>query len=107
MGTYWDDFLKEYPWMNGMKTVMVLEAFWHYCKGTNELEKVIQRVWEECNKPAVMCRFYIKFKKLSSATNDNGIWWITMDYAWCKKRGSMVVLRGKIGNGDAGDRACR
>ena len=30
-----------------------------------------------------------------------------MDYAWCKKRGSVVVLRGKIGNGDTGDRVCQ
>ena len=55
----------------------------------------------------VMCRFYIKFRKDSGTTNNNGRWWITMDYAWCKKRGSIVVLRGKIGNGDTGDRACR
>ena len=54
----------------------------------------------------VMCRFYIKFRKGSSTTNDNGRWWIAMDYAWCKKRGSVVVLRGKIGNGDTGDRVC-
>ena len=53
-----------------------------------------------------MCRFYIKFRKGSSTTNDNGRWWIAMDYAWCKKRGSVVVLRGKIGNGDTGDRVC-
>ena len=56
---------------------------------------------------AVMCRFYIKFRKCSSTTNENGRWWIALDYAWCKKRGSIVVLRGKIGNGDTGDRACR
>ena len=55
----------------------------------------------------VMCRFYIKFRKGSSTTNNNGRWWIAMDYAWCKKRGSIVVLRGKIGNGDTGDRVCR
>jgi len=55
----------------------------------------------------VMCRFYIKFRKGSSTTNDNGRWWIALDYAWCKKRGSIVVLRGKIGNGDDGERACR
>jgi hypothetical protein len=55
----------------------------------------------------VMCRFYIKFRKGSSTTNDNGRWWIALDYAWCKKRGSIVVLRGKIGNGDTGDRVCR
>jgi hypothetical protein len=54
----------------------------------------------------VMCRFYIKFRRGSSTTNDNGRWWITLDYAWCKKRGSIVVLRGKIGNGDTGDRVC-
>ena len=54
----------------------------------------------------VMCRFYIKFRKGSSTTNNNGRWWIAMDYAWCKKRGSVVVLRGKIGNGDTGDRMC-
>jgi hypothetical protein len=54
----------------------------------------------------VMCRFYIKFRKGSSTTNDNGRWWIALDYAWCKKRGSIVVLRGKIGNGDTGDRVC-
>ena len=54
----------------------------------------------------VMCRFYIKFRKGSSTTNNNGRWWIAMDYAWCKKRGSVVVLRGKIGNGDTGDRTC-
>jgi hypothetical protein len=55
----------------------------------------------------VVCCFYIKFKKGSSTTNDNGRWWITMDWAWCKKRGSIVVLQGKIGNGNTGDRACR
>lgn len=54
----------------------------------------------------VMCRFYIKFRKNTSTTNDNGRWWIAMDWAWCKKRGSIVVLRGKIGNGDTGDRVC-
>jgi hypothetical protein len=53
-----------------------------------------------------MCRFYIKFRKNSSTTNNNGRWWITMDYAWCKKRGNVVVLRGNIGNGDTGDRMC-
>ena len=55
----------------------------------------------------VMCRFYIKFRKGSSTTNYNSRWWIALDYAWCKKRGSIVVLRGKIGNGDTGDRVCR
>jgi len=58
----------------------------------------------------VMCRFYIKLRKASSTTNDNGRWWIALDYAWCKKRGSIVVLQGKIGNGDTGDtgdRVCR
>ena len=55
----------------------------------------------------VMCRFYFKFRRGSSTANDNGRWWIALDYAWCKKRGSIVVLRGKIGNGDTGDRACR
>jgi hypothetical protein len=54
----------------------------------------------------VMRCFYLKFRKNSSTTNGNGRWWITMDYAWCKKRGSVVVLRGKIGNGDAEDRKC-
>jgi len=54
----------------------------------------------------VMCRFYVKFRKNSSTTNDNGRWWIAMDWAWCKKRGSIVVLQGKIGNGDTGDRMC-
>ena len=65
---------------------------------------------ESQNQPsylgAVMCRFYIKFRKGSSTTNNNGRWWIAMDYAWCKKIGSVVVLRGKIGNGDTGDRMC-
>ena len=61
---------------------------------------------EALNIADVMCRFYIKFRKGSSTTNDNGKWWIAMDYAWCKKRGSVVVLRGKIGNGDTGDRVC-
>ena len=55
----------------------------------------------------VMCRFYIKFRKNSSTTNDNGRWWIVMNWAWCKKRGGIVVLRGKIGNGDTSDRVCR
>ena len=32
----------------------------------------------------VMCRFYIKFRKGSSTTNNNGRWWIAMDYAWWK-----------------------
>ena len=55
----------------------------------------------------VMCRFYIKFRKNSSTTNNNGRWWVAMDWACCKKRGSKVVLRGKIGNGDTGDRVCQ
>ena len=55
----------------------------------------------------LLCAVYIKFRKGSSTTNDNGRWWIALDYALCKKRGSIVVLRGKIGNGDTGDRVCR
>ncbi len=72
-----------------------------------ENETLINHEISALNIADVMCRFYIKFRKGSSTTNDNGRWWVAMDYAWCKKRGSVVVLRGKIGNGDTGDRACR
>lgn len=71
-----------------------------------ENETSINHEISALNIADVMCRFYIKFRKGSSTTNDNGKWWIAMDYAWCKKRGSVVVLRGKIGNGDTGDRVC-
>jgi hypothetical protein len=72
-----------------------------------ENETLINHEISALNIADVMCRFYIKFRKGSSTTNNNGRWWVAMDYAWCKKRGSVVVLRGKIGNGDTGDRACR
>jgi len=71
-----------------------------------ENETSINHEISALNIADVMCRFYIKFRKGSSTTNNNGRWWIAMDYAWCKKRGSVVVLRGKIGNGDTGDRMC-
>ena len=71
-----------------------------------ENETSINHEISALNIADVMCRFYIKFRKGSSTTNNNGRWWIAMDYAWCKKRGSVVVLRGKIGNGDTGDRVC-
>ena len=71
-----------------------------------ENETSINHEISALNIADVMCRFYIKFGKGSSTTNNNGRWWIAMDYAWCKKRGSVVVLRGKIGNGDTGDRMC-
>ncbi len=35
---------------------------------------------------------------------DGGLLWIGLG---AKKRGSIIVLRGKIGNGDSGDRVCR
>jgi len=73
---------------------------------TKENENSINNEISALNIADVMCRFYIKFRKGSSTTNNNGRWWIAMDYAWCKKRGSVVVLRGKIGNGDTGDRMC-
>ena len=72
-----------------------------------ENETSINHEISALNIANVMCRFYIKFRKDSSTTNDNGRWWIALHYAWCKKRGSIVVLRGKIGNGDTGDRVCR
>ncbi len=72
----------------------------------NEEQKLNEPQNSALNIADVMCRFYIKFRKNSSTTNNNGRWWIAMDWAWCKKRGSIVVLRGKIGNGDTGDRVC-
>ena len=72
----------------------------------NEEQKLNEPQNTALNIADVMCRFYIKFRKNSSTTNNNGRWWIAMDWAWCKKRGSIVVLRGKIGNGDTGDRVC-
>ena len=72
-----------------------------------ENETSINHEISALNIADVMCCFYIKFRKGSSTTNNNGRWWVAMDYAWCKKRGSVVVLRGKIGNGDTGDRVCR
>lgn len=71
-----------------------------------ENETSINHEISALNIADVMCRFYIKFRKCSSTSNNNGRWWIAMNYAWCKKRGSVVVLRGKIGNGDTGDRMC-
>jgi hypothetical protein len=72
----------------------------------NEEQKLNEPQNSALNIADVMCRFYIKFRKNSSTTNNNGRWWIAMDWAWRKKRGSIVVLRGKIGNGDTGDRVC-
>ena len=74
---------------------------------SKENETSINHEISALNIADVMCRFYVKFRKCSSTTNDNGRWWIAMDYAWYKKRGSVVVLRGKIGNGDTGDRVCQ
>ena len=53
MGTYWDDFLKEYPWISGAKLPTILQAFWEYCKRHEDFDKTMQRAREECNKPAV------------------------------------------------------
>jgi hypothetical protein len=39
MGTYWDDFLREYPDAAKLAPVVMLEAFWRYCQGGKERER--------------------------------------------------------------------
>lgn len=36
MGTYWDDFIKEYKdYLHTRSISKILEAFWHYCNTKN------------------------------------------------------------------------
>lgn len=64
MGTYWDDFLMEYPWISGAKLPTILQAFWEYCKRHEDFDKTIQRAREECNKPAVSKRVDVERRDL-------------------------------------------
>lgn len=35
MGTYWDEFLYQFPWVERLPLVDVLELFWHWCGSNN------------------------------------------------------------------------
>ena len=35
MGTYWNDFLEEYPWVKKCPLEKILELFWLYCKNVD------------------------------------------------------------------------
>jgi len=44
MGTYWDDFVKEYQGACVGKSLgQILEAFWYYCSGQKTKTKKLMR----------------------------------------------------------------
>jgi hypothetical protein len=55
MGTYWDEFLKQYPFVRHCALETTLELFYFYCDSENQdlLKEKIQKVREQFNAPLV------------------------------------------------------
>ena len=62
MGTYWDEFLYQFPWVSKLPLADVLELFWHWC-GTDNGQK--STVFDD--------RLESASKAAESASNSGGV----------------------------------